>query len=108
MDRVKNIFLVILKFILKSIYYACFALGAFYLIGVICFLNGISDFNFEIFSNANAEELKLMLRVMILAFYILGILFTALEYGYKYLSKPCKISFHKLKPTGKAKEIKNS
>lgn len=70
------------------------------------FLSGISDFDFEIFSNANPEELKLMLRVMIRAFYILGITFTMLEYGYKYLSKPCKISFHKLKPTGKAKEVK--
>lgn len=108
MNKVKNVFLGILKFILKSIYYACFALGAFYLIGVIFFLNGISGFDFETFSNANPEELKLMLRVMIRAFYILGIIFTALEYGYKYLSEPYKISFHKIKPTGKAKEIKNS
>lgn len=106
MDRVKNIFLVILKFILKSTYYACFALGAFYLVGVIFFLNGISGLDFEIFSNANPEELQLMLKVMIRAFYILGIIFTALEYGYKYLSKPCTISFHKLKPVGKAKEVK--
>ena len=108
MNKVKNVFLGILKFILKSIYYACFALGAFYFVGAICFLSGISGLDFEIFSNANPEELKLMLRVMIRAFYILGIIFTAFEYGYKYLRKPCKISFHKLKPTGKAKEVKNS
>ena len=106
MNKVKNVFLGILKFILKSIYYACFALGAFYFVGVVCFLSGISDFNFEIFSNANPEELKLMLKVMIRTFYILGIIFAILEYSYKYLSKPCKISFHKLRPTGKAKEIK--
>lgn len=108
MKNIKKVILGILKFIFKSTYYACFALGAFYFVGVICFLNGISDFNFEIFSNANAEELKLMLRVMIRAFYILGIIFAILEYSYKYLRKPCKISFHKLKPTGKAKEVKNS
>lgn len=106
MDKVKNIFFVILKFILRSISYACFALGAMYFAAVICFLNGISDFNLEIFSNANPEELKLMLRVMIRTFYILGIIFTTLEYSYKYLSKPCKISFHKLKPMGKAIELK--
>ena len=106
MDRVKKIIFGILKFILKSIYYACFTLGAMYFVAVICFLCGISDFDFEIFTNANPEELKIMLRVMIWAFYILGITFTMLEYGYKYLSEPCKISFHKLKPTGKAKEIK--
>ena len=105
MDRIKNIFLVILKIILRSIYYACFALGAMYFVAVICFLNGVSDFNFEIFSNANPEELKLMLKVMIRTFYILGIIFAILEYSYKYSSKPCKISFHKLKPVGKAKEI---
>ena len=106
MKNIKKIIFGILKFIFKSTFYACFALGAFYFVGVIFFLNGISDFDFEIFSNANPEELKLMLRVMIQAFYILGIIFTAFEYGYKYLSKPCKISFHKLKPTGKVKEVK--
>lgn len=106
MNKVKNVFLGILKFIFKSTYYACFALGAMYFVAVICFLNGVSDFNFEIFSNANPEELKLVLKVMIRAFYILGIIFAILEYSYKYLSKPCKISFHKLKPTKKAKEIK--
>lgn len=95
MDRVKKITFCILKFIFKSIYYACFALGAIYFVAVICFLSGISDFNFDIFSNANPEELKLMLRVMIRAFCILGIIFAALEYGYKYL-----------KPVGKAKEVK--
>ena len=106
MKNIKKVILGILKFIFKSTYYACFALGAFYFVGVIFFLNGISGLDFEIFSNANSEELKLMLRVMIRAFYILGITFTMLEYGYKYLSKPCKISYHKLKPIGKAKEIK--
>lgn len=106
MDRVKKIIFGILKFIFKSTFYACFTLGAMYFIAVISFLNGISDFNFDIFSNANPEELKLMLRVMIRTFYILGITFTMLEYGYKYLSEPCKISFHKLKPVGKAKEVK--
>ncbi len=105
MNKVKNVFLGILKFIFKSTYYASFALGAFYFVGAIFFLNGISGLDFEIFTNANPEELKIMLRVMIRAFYILGITFTMLEYGYKYLSKPCKISFHKLKPVGKAKEI---
>ena len=108
MKNIKKVILGILKFIFKSTYYACFALGAMYFVAVICFLNGISDFNFEIFSNANPEELKLMLKVMIRTFYILGIIFTTLEYSYKHLSKPCKISFHKLKPTGKAKEVKNS
>ena len=97
MKNITKIILGILKFISRSISYTCFALGAFYLVGVIFFLNGISGFDFEIFSNANPEELKLMLRVMIQSFYILGIIFTAFEYGYKYLSKPCKISFHKEK-----------
>lgn len=108
MKNIKKVILSILKFVFKSTYYACFALGAFYFVGVICFLSGISDFDFEIFTNVNPEELKLMLRVIIRTFYILGIIFTALEYGYKYLSKPCTMSFHKLKPVGKAKEIKNS
>lgn len=108
MDIVKKITFCTLKFILKSTFYACFALGAMYFVAVICFLSGISDFNFEIFLNANPEELKLILKVMIRAYYILGIIFTTLEYSYKHLSKPCKISFHKLKPTGKAKEVKNS
>lgn len=106
MDRVKKIIFGILIFIFKSTFYACFGLGAMYFVAVIFFLNGISDFNFEIFSNATPEELKLMLRVMIRTFYILGIISAILECSYKYLSKPCKISFHKLKPTGKAKEIK--
>lgn len=107
MDRIKNIFLVILKIILRSIYYACFALGAMYFVAVICFLNGISDFNFEIFSNANPEELKLMLKIMIQAFILLGILLTILEYFFKDFSKkPCSVTVHKLKPRGKTKEIK--
>lgn len=53
MNKVKNVFFGILKFVFKSTYYACFALGAFYFVGVICFLSGISDFDFEIFTNAN-------------------------------------------------------
>lgn len=107
MDRVKKITFCIFKFIFKSIYYACFTLGAMYFIAVICFLNGISDFNFEIFSNANPEELKLMLKIMIQAFILLGILLTILEYFFKHFSKePCSVTVHKLKPTGKAKEIK--
>lgn len=107
MNKVKNVFLGILKFILKSIYYACFALGAFYFVGAICFLSGISDFDFEIFTNSNPEELKIMLRVMIRAFYILGITFTMLEYSYKYFSSESyEISYHKLKPLMKAKEIR--
>lgn len=105
MKNIKKVILGILKFIFKSTFYACFVLGAMYFAAVICFLNGVSDFNFEIFSNANPEELKLMLKVMIRTFYILGIIFAILEYSYKYSSKPCKISFHKLKPVGKAKEI---
>ena len=107
MDRVKKITFCILKFILKSTYYACFALGAMYFVAVICFLNGISDFNFEIFLNANPEELKLILKVMIRAYYILGIIFTALEYGYKYhSSKSCEISYHKSEPLSNANEVK--
>lgn len=107
MKKVKNIFLFVLKFTFKSIFYTCFALGAFYLVAVIsCFL-GYLDFNFSFFKNANPEELKLMLRVMIQKCYILGIIFTMLEYGHKYHSSiSCEISYHKSEPLSKAKEVK--
>ena len=92
---------------IASVWFFYPQIGAMYFIAVICFLNGISDFNFEIFSNANPEELKLMLKIMIQAFILLGILLTILEYFFKHFSKePCSVTVHKLKPTGKAKEIK--
>ena len=108
MNKVKNIFFSIVEFILRSLRYACFIYGVFYFLAVILFLNDNLDFDFSVLKNTTIEELKLMLKVMIKAFIFLGIIFTTLEYGYKYLSKSCKISFHKLKPIGKAKEIKNS
>ena len=106
MDRVKKIIFGILKFIFKSTFYACFTLGAMYFVAVIsCFLDYL-DFNFSFFQNASYEELKLMLKLILRSFITIGTSFAILEYSYKYLIKPCKISFHKLKPTGKAKEIK--
>ena len=106
MKNIKKIILGVLKFIFKSIFYACFTLGAMYFVDAICFLSGISYFGFAPIKITNPEELKIMLRVIILTFYLLGIINTILEYIYKYFSKPCKISFHKLKPIGKAKEVK--
>ena len=106
MKNIKKIIFGILKFISRSISYTCFALGAFYLVAVIsCFLDYL-DFNFSFFQNASYEELKLMLKLILRNFITIGISFAILEYSYKYLIKPCKISFHKLKPIGKAKEIK--
>lgn len=107
MENIKKIIFGILKFIFKSTYYACFVLGATCFVAFICFLNGVLSFDFEIFSNSNPEELRLLLKQMIRAFYMLGMLFTTLKYGYKdFLSEPCEISIHKLEPLGKAKEVK--
>ena len=106
MNKVKNVFLGILKFISRSISYTCFALGAFYIVAVISGFLGYLDFNFSFFQNASSEELKLMLKLILRNFITIGISFAILEYSYKYLIKPCKISFHKLKPTGKANEVK--
>lgn len=107
MDRVKKIIFGILKFISRSISYTCFALGAFYLVAVIsCFL-GYLDFNFSFFKNASYEELKLMLKLILRNFITIGTLFAILEYFFKYfLRESCSITEHKLKPMGKAKEIK--
>lgn len=97
MDRVKKIIFGILKIFFKSTFYACFALGAFYFVAVIsCFL-GYLDFNFSFFKNASYEELKLMLKLILRNFITIGTSFAILEYSYKYLIKPCKISFHKEK-----------
>ena len=107
MDRVKKIILGILKFISRSISYTCFALGAFYIVAVIsCFL-GYLDFNFSFFQNASSEELKLMLKLILRNFITIGTLFAILECFFKYfLRESCSITVHKLKPTGKAKEIR--
>ena len=107
MNKVKNIFLGILKFISRSISYTCFGLGAFYLVAVIsCFL-GYLDFNFSFFKNASYEELELMLKLILRNFTILGTLFAILEYIFKHFSRESRsITVHKLKPTGEAKEIK--
>lgn len=107
MSKVKNIFLGILKFILRSLRYACFIYGVFYFLAVISFLNDNLDFDFSVLKITTIEELKLMLKVMIRAFIHLGIIFTTLEYGYKYFGRESSsITVHKLKPTIKAKEIK--
>lgn len=106
MKNITKIIFGILKFISRSISYTCFALGAFYLIAVIsCFL-GYLDFNFSFFKNASSEELKLMLKLILRNFITIGTSFAILEYFFKYfLRESCSITEHKLKPTGKAKEM---
>ena len=107
MKNITKIIFGILKFIFKSIFYTCFALGAFYLIAVIsCFL-GYLDFNFSFFKNASSEELKLMLKLILRNFITIGTSFAILEYFFKYfLRESCSITEHKLKLTRKAKEVK--
>lgn len=107
MKNIKKVIFGILKFISRSISYTCFALGAFYIVAVIsCFL-GYLDFNFSFFQNASSAELKLMLKLILRNFITIGISFAILEYSFKYLLRQrCSITEHKLKSTGKAKEVK--
>lgn len=77
----------IFRFILGGLFYTCFSMGFFLLIGFTSFSMGfINAGDFASFQNADPTELQMMYKNLLMAFLVFGYLINTFRYISKYVN----------------------